>query len=160
VVEALQDGAGVIALSATSSLGWSVVGAALICARSSPRHQRAAIVVVSPSSAGCSARRDDDAGIEIDRVLGLVGKVRATVLHLGDLGLVDRSCWSTPRSTTSCPSVAIDANEIVRTRVSMPLSLAILVRHFAIGSAMSRRTIVRSAALASIVEASTPCACP
>jgi hypothetical protein len=32
-------------------------------------------------------RLDDDAGIEIDRVLGLVGQMCTTVLQLRDLGL-------------------------------------------------------------------------
>jgi hypothetical protein len=32
-------------------------------------------------------RRDDDAGVEIDRMLRLVGRVRATVLQLCDSGL-------------------------------------------------------------------------
>ena len=44
-------------------------------------------VVVSPSSARVQLRRHHRAGVQIHRVLGLVGQVRGAVLHLGDLGL-------------------------------------------------------------------------
>ena len=36
---------------------------------------------------GMDLRRDDGPGVEIDRVLGLVGQPGATILQLGDLGL-------------------------------------------------------------------------
>jgi len=71
VVEGLQTARGDI-LSATSSLGFCWVGAALICPRFFlRRRQRALDRRCSPWSAGCSAAATDDAGIEIDRVLGL-----------------------------------------------------------------------------------------
>src|SRR5437763_9738790 len=53
-----------------------------------------------PVIGGMERRRDDDAGIEIDGVLGLVGQVRPTVLQLGDLGL-----WIGPENCPPRPSL-------------------------------------------------------
>jgi hypothetical protein len=89
-------------------------------------------------------RRDDDAGVEIDRMLGPVRQVRATVLQLGDLGI--RIGLAGPLVVRQLLALAgaVDANKIVRTR----------------RLDASRRTIARTAALASIVEASMPIRLP
>ena len=42
---------------------------------------------MSPLSASMDRRRHDHARVEIDRMFGLVGKMRRAVLHLGDLGV-------------------------------------------------------------------------
>ena len=60
--------------------------------------------------------RDDDPGIEIDRVLGLVGQVRATVLHLGDLGFRIGLAGPLRVRQFLALAVAINTDEIVRTR--------------------------------------------
>ena len=57
-------------------------------------------------------------------MLRLVREMRAAILQLGDLGLRIRRDWSSLRSTAACLCVAIQPDEIVRSRVSMPLSLA------------------------------------
>jgi hypothetical protein len=79
-----------IASSATtSSIGLtasSVTGAtASSCAAASG--SVCCIVVVSPWSAPCTVTPTIRAGLQIDRMLGLVGQMRAPVLHLGDLGI-------------------------------------------------------------------------
>ena len=55
---------------------------ALLRRRQRPLDRRGVALV-----GGMQRCRDDDPGIEIDRVLGLVGQMRATVLQLGDPGL-------------------------------------------------------------------------
>jgi len=80
-----------------------------------------------PVIGGMERRRDDDAGIEIDGVLGLVGQVRPTVLQLGDLGL-----WIGPADPLLVRQLLTLAGPSIRTRSSalgvwMPLSLAICV---------------------------------
>ena len=61
-------------------------------------------------------RRDDDPGIKIDGVLGLIGQVRPTVLQLGDLGL-----WIGPADPLLVRQLLtlagpVNTDEIVRTR--------------------------------------------
>ena len=78
-----------------------------------------------PVIGGMERRRDDDAGIEIDGVLGLVGQVRPTVLQPGDLGL-----WIGRADPLLVRQLLALAAASIRTRssalgVSMPLSLAI-----------------------------------
>src|SRR4051812_2109786 len=99
-------------------------------------------------------RRDDDAGVEIDGVLGLVGQVRPTVLQLGDLGL-----WIGPADPLLVRQLLtlagpVNTDEILRTRRLDAALLGHLRQHFAVGPAIVPRKIVRSAALASIVDAS------
>jgi hypothetical protein len=74
-------------LSAANSLGWSVVGAARVVPGSSPRRQRALDRRCVALIGGMQCRRDDDTGVEIDGVLGLVGQMCTAVLQLRDLGL-------------------------------------------------------------------------
>ena len=74
---------------------------------------------------GMDLGRDDGPGVEIDRMLGLVGQPGAAVLQLGDLGLADPSARSSPRWTAACPCRLRSS----RTRssavgVAIPLSLA------------------------------------
>ena len=55
---------------------------------------------------GVDRGRDDGPGVEIDRVLGLVGEAGATVLQLGDPGFgIDRR-GPVLRSTAACPCAA------------------------------------------------------
>src|SRR5205814_5266575 len=89
-----------------------------------------------PVIGGMERRRDDDAGIEIDGVLGLVGQVRPTVLQLGDLGL-----WigpADPLLVRQLLTLAGPGNtyEIVRTRRLNAALLGHLRQHFAVGPAI------------------------
>ena len=83
-------------LSVTHSAGSSAVGAA---SHRRTRFSLAAASVrilhrVSPSSAGCSSR-PPRAGIQIHRVLGLVGQMGRAVLHLGEASgsLFETQSW-------------------------------------------------------------------
>ena len=67
---------------------------------------------------GMECRRDNDAGIEIDRVLRFVSQVRPTVLQLGDLGLRIGPADPFFVRQLFALAVAIDADEIVRTSAS------------------------------------------
>ena len=75
---------------------------------------------------------DDDAGVEIDRVLGLVGEVRTTVFQLGDLAfslaiLASGSVLLVHSSFDSFLPLRARSSRIRSSAlgVSMPLSLAI-----------------------------------
>jgi hypothetical protein len=76
---------------------------------------------------GMERGRDDDAGVEIDRMLGLVGQPCPTVFQLGDLGL-----WIGLANPLFVRSLLPLRLRSMRTRssavgVAMPLSLAICV---------------------------------
>ena len=69
-------------------------------------------------------RRHHRAGVQIHRVLGLVGQVRGAVLHLGDLGLRGRSWKPSPGSRASCPCACGPGARSSAVGVSIPLSWA------------------------------------
>ena len=76
------------------------------------------------------------AGVEIDRVLGLVGEMRATVLQLGDLGLWIGLAGPLLVRQLLAFAGAVDADEIVRIRRLDAALLGHLLQHFAIGPAI------------------------
>ena len=68
-----------------------------------------------------------DAGVEIDRVLGLVSQMRRSVLHLGDLGVgVGRALPVGVRQRLAL-ALAVEARQVLGVGVSIPLSCAIRV---------------------------------
>ena len=139
--------------------GSSAVGATSTASRFASAAARVlGSVVVSPSgSAGCSSAATTAAGVQIHRVLGLVGQVRGAVLHLGDLGLgVAPGNPVLVREPDSCPcACGPDAPGpqpwVSRYRSPGPSAPASPgnPRPFPHGA------MLRSAALASMVEAST-----
>ena len=80
---------------------------------------------MSPSSAAWIGGRNNNAGVEIDRVFGFVGEMRRAILHLGDLGV--RIGLAHPILVRELLALAptIETDEIVG--VSTPLSSAIHV---------------------------------
>ena len=118
-------------------------------------------VVVSPASAGWTVTPTIAPVTEIHRVLGLVGQMRPPVLHLRDF-----------RASGSCGCVqsslepfllprAIQARQVRarRRRDARGLRQASSGRPHSV-SPVSRRTMLRKAALASSVVASMPIVCP
>lgn len=99
------------------------------------RRQRALDRRGVPVVGGMQRRRNDDPGVEIDRMLRLVGKMGATVFQLGDLGL--RIGLAGPLLVRQLLAPGLRRGRLLRARsmrtrspalgVSMPLSLAICV---------------------------------
>ena len=105
--------------------------------------------------------RDDGAGIQIDRMLGLVGQPGAAVLHLGDPGL--GVAWrgpvrvGQPLALPACdPAGSGRPPSVSRCRFPWPAARA---SRDSLRRCRGGRWL-RSAALASIVEASTPIRSP
>ena len=120
------------------------------------------------SSAGCSSAATTAQGVQIaPRWLGLVGQMGRAVLHLGDLGLEGRSSRPSPGSRASCPCGCGPGAPSPRPWVSRCRS-TIRRDNFAKRASIPRRnprrvslrTMLRSAALASMVKASTPMRSP
>jgi hypothetical protein len=72
-------------------------------------------------------RRHDHAGVEIDRMFGLVGEMRRAVLHLGDLRLSIGLARPILVRELLTFALTVESDQIVDVGVSTPLSLAIRV---------------------------------
>jgi hypothetical protein len=102
-------------------------------------------------------RRNNDAGVEVDRVLGLVAQTRRAVLHLGDLRVgIGRARPVLVRKLLAL-TFSVKPDEVVDRRRRHAALLGHARQHFPrYVSPQSRRTMVRSAALASMVESARP----
>ena len=142
--------------------------------------QRRRVAVVSRMERRC----DDDPGIEVDRNVRARKPSGSSHPSSGQSSRRDQSCLSNPRSTLSCPCACGRAGQdhlpmVWRPRSPAPFATASADRSrrcrdarscaarrlrdncaLAAVRELSRRTIVRSAALASIVEPSTPSRSP
>ena len=102
--------------------------------------------------------RNNSAGVQIHRMLGLVGQMRAAILHLRDLRIRIMRVLPFIVRTLPC-ALAVQFRQLLARGVSIPDSCASPLRNSSYDSPLSRRTIERNAAFASRVVPSIATVC-
>jgi len=105
-------------------LGWCRIERGQLLRRGLERTRQAGGVAVV---GGVQFRRNDRTGVEVQRMLGLVGQTRAAILQLGNPGV--RIGWTLPVGVRQflAGAGAVQPHQIIRGRCRDALSLAIRV---------------------------------